>query len=52
MDATGKGLVSRLSAWTVAPFTTPMDLFDVVLTVILVTTVAVAWLHILKHVQD
>lgn len=51
MDTTATGLISRLTAWAAAPFTTTLDIWDVVLTTILVTTVAVIWYQVMRHVQ-
>lgn len=43
------GLVTRLTAWAAEPFTTPMDFVAVVLTTILVGTVAFGWTKVLEH---
>lgn len=49
-DTTANGLVTRLTAWAAAPITQPMDIVDVILTSILVTTLVVAWLFVLRHI--
>lgn len=50
MDTNAPGLLTRLQAWAATPITTPMDIVDVLLTTVLVTTVVVAWLFVMRHV--
>lgn len=47
-----KGLILRLKDWAMHPITTPMDMFDVVLTSILISTVIFAWWRVMVHIQD
>jgi hypothetical protein len=50
MDTNAPGLVSRLQAWAAWPITNQMDITDVVLSTVLITTVVVAWLFIMRHI--
>jgi hypothetical protein len=43
------GLTTRLAQWIATPFTTPMDFFMVIMTVLLVATVTFAWTRVLDH---
>lgn len=44
-----QGFISRLQTWAMYPVTNQMDLLDTILTVLLVTTLAAAWIIVLKH---
>lgn len=46
------GFITRLQTWALAPITSPMDMLDVVLTTILVATLAFAWWGVMRHVTE
>lgn len=53
MDSTANpGFVTRLQKWAIDPITNPMDMLSVVLTVILVATVAFAWVKVMQHITE
>lgn len=46
------GFVTRLQQWALYPVTNQMDMLTVVLTTVLVVTLAYAWVIILKHITE
>lgn len=46
------GFITRVQTWALHPITQPMDMLDVVLTTILVVTVAFAWVGVMAHVTE
>jgi hypothetical protein len=52
MDSDNPGFVSRLQQWLLYPVTTQMDMLTVVLTTILVVSLAYAWIIILRHITE
>lgn len=51
-NSSNPGFVSRLSQWAAYPVVNPMDMLDVVLSTVLVVTLAYAWIIILKHITE
>lgn len=47
-----QGLTTRLRDWAAYPVMNQMDMLDVVLTTVLVATLAFAWIVILKHITE
>jgi len=52
MGSFEQGFITRLGTWAAAPITTQMDIWDVVLTTILVATVGCVWLSVLSHLTS
>ncbi len=46
------GVVARLQKWVASPITEDMDFVDVILTTVLVVTIAFAWTRILRSLVD
>jgi hypothetical protein len=46
------GFITRLMNWASMPITQPMDMLAVVLTTILIVTVATVWYGVLEHVTE
>jgi hypothetical protein len=46
------GFVTRLQNWVLYPVTNQMDMLDVVLSTVLVVTIAFAWIIILRHITE
>lgn len=51
-NGSSQGLVTRLSQWAAFPIMNPMDMLDVVLSTVLVVSLAYAWIIILKHITE
>jgi hypothetical protein len=52
MDNDNPGLITRLKQWALYPVTNQMDMLTVVLTTVLVISVAYAWVMILRHITE
>ena len=46
------GFVTRLQQWALYPVTTPMDMITLILTTVLVVTLAFAWVHVMQHITE
>lgn len=51
-NSSNPGFVTRLSQWAAHPVMNPMNMLDVVLTTVLVVSLAYAWIIILKHITE
>ena len=51
-NGSSQGLTTRLRDWAAYPVMNQMDMLDVVLTTVLVATLAFAWIVILKHITE
>lgn len=52
MEVKANGVVTDIKNWAVKPITSDMDFMDVVLTTILIATVAFLWTRILAQITD
>lgn len=48
----GSGLIPRLKQFFARPFTTEMDMWNVILLTILVVTIGIFWSRILRHITE
>ena len=46
------GLIGRLRAFLARPFTTDMDIWNVILLTVLVVTIGIFWGNILRHITE
>lgn len=46
------GFLSRLRTWATYPLTNQMDMLSVVLTTLLVVSLAYAWIIVMRHITE
>lgn len=51
-NTSNPGFITRLSQWAAYPVVNQMDMLDVVLSTILIVSLAYAWVIILKHITE
>jgi len=51
-NTTNSGFATRLSQWAAFPVMNQMDMLDVVLSTVLIVSLAYAWIIILRHITE